>query len=128
MPLLHSPLKIIFFIAAILLLYLMVHMSSVQQIIYQEQIDVRELSEMELIDRQFNPKTGSHIALEKLIKQYLPNPHTYQHIDSYFIKNEDQLTVYTKYSSVRENDERIQASAIVIYHLNGLLINLLRVD
>jgi len=89
---------------------------------------LKGLNEEQLIARQFDPETNAHIELEKLIKQYLPNPDTYEHISSRYTKVEDQLSVYTEYSSVREEGTRVKADALVIYHLNGLLINLLKVD
>ena len=112
----------------ILAIYLISHLSSVQALFEQRDFDPRALTTKELIDRQFSSENGAHIELEKLIKQYLPNPDSYEHIDSRYTRIEDQLTVFTDYSSVRENNERIVSDSIVIYHLNGRIINLMKVD
>ena len=84
--------------------------------------------QQQLIDNQFDPATGAHIELEKLIKQYLPNPDSYLHISSRYELIQDQMRVYTIYTAIDSAGNRNKVEAIVVYHINGRLINLLKVD
>ena len=121
--------KIFGLLSTLILAYLISQSSFVAAIFDKENsVKIDQFSQQALIERQFSQSNGAHIELEKLIKQYLPNPQSYQHIHSHYEKNQDQLTVFTQYSSIRENGERIKADAMVVYHLNGRLINLLKVD
>lgn len=119
-----------FIISAIIVIALLSQSSTIRAILSPEKHIIKSdnLDEKTLIAQQFDSETGAHIALEQLIKQYLPNPDSYQHISSSYTQIEDQLSVTTKYSSIRDQGQRVEADALVIYHLNGRLINLLKVD
>lgn len=85
-------------------------------------------TQQQQINDQFDSISGAHIKLEKLIKPYIPNPGSYQHISSKYERIQDQITVYTEYSAINTTGQRNKAEAIVVYHLNGLMINLLKIE
>jgi hypothetical protein len=51
----------------------------------------------ERIKAQFHPWDGSHIKLERLIKNAMNDPESYEHVDSGYIDNSDSIIVRTTY-------------------------------
>jgi len=66
---------------------------------------LKGLNEEQLIARQFDPETNAHIELEKLIKQYLPNPDTYEHIISIYESGRSAVGVYGVFIHPRRGNE-----------------------
>lgn len=51
----------------------------------------------ELIQKQFSDWDGSHKGLEKLIKENMPDPRSYEHVETKFIDKGDYILVFTKF-------------------------------
>jgi hypothetical protein len=55
------------------------------------------MTRAQIIEGQFNLRTGAHRELEKMVKAQLKDPDSYQHIESSYGGKGDHLNVVMKY-------------------------------
>jgi hypothetical protein len=61
-------------------------------------VNPKPVTPQESINNQFNPWDGSHIALEKYIKDHMNDPDSYQHVETKYWKvSNDVILVMTEF-------------------------------
>lgn len=81
-----------------------------------------------IIERQFSAWDGSHIQLEKLVKNRLNDPDSFEHIKTNYFDNQDSITVLMHFRASNSFNAKVKGFARAKYDLKGNLIELERFE
>mgnify|MGYP001282484131 CR=1 FL=1 len=84
-------------------------------------VELRE----EKIRSGFSSWDGSHIGLEKIIKQSMHNPDSYKHVKTTYIEDGNELTVATQYRGTNSFGGVVTSQVIAKTDLDGNVIKIL---
>jgi len=87
---------------------------------YQKKVD-----RVELIEKQFSPWDGSHIALERILKKASKNPDSYEHVKTVYWDKGDYIIVETTYRGTNSFNAVVTGTQKASFSLDGSLINIL---
>lgn len=81
-------------------------------------------SKEEMIAQQFNPMDGGHYRLERLIKQNLNDPDSYQHDQTRYTIGDESLTVYTSYRARNAFGGMVREEVVARVDMQGNVIEI----
>jgi len=88
---------------------------------YQDKIEhyQAKLDRTKLIEKQFSSWDGSHIQLEKVIKQQMKNPDSYEHVETLYWDRGDHITVQTTYRGTNSFNAVVTETKRIELNLDG---------
>ncbi len=80
----------------------------------------------EIVQEHFNPFTGAHYGLERLIKAAMNDPDSYEHDQTRYTDNGDTLTVFTNYRGTNAFGGVVRASVTAVVDLEGNVLEVIQ--
>lgn len=84
--------------------------------------DLSTMTREEKIKEQFSAWDGSHIELEKYVKQSMNDPDSYEHIESAWIDNGSTITVTLKFRGANAFGGKVVNTVVCDFTESGVML------